>query len=607
MPVSVLAQPKQPDARAHEDQVADWAYGAGFRGESLAMAIAIAHAESSLRINAVGDTDRTGGKWGPSIGLWQIRTLDAETGTGGYRDWNALIDNPERQARAAWHISGGGTTWKPWTTATNGSASRFLPQAREAGKLRELVGGVGAISGGGSATPGRPVPLGVSPDVFLDASPLPLAYQPPRPIAALAVAGLGGEVPLSEVFLGGEVDLTADEVGQLEFEVINRAFTLYGGPVPRLSIGATVHWAELVYEIASLEIFQGPSLPRVRIQARPSGVQFLRKSTSSSFAKRLSRKNSSPTEWAQDVANLAGLRFRGQGSPRRNDITPEKSLAGASFETAWDLLHRLAGELGFVVFESAGVLNFGTRRWLATTGVTVKVGWRSSWHDNRLDALSVPEIRESHDSDQGPTVRITLPRWRGEMVRPGMRLHLGGFTPGEFMVTRVRWRLDGRSPVDIDAVAPIDAAARGKVADELVTMAPNPSPQPSTGTPGEWLWPVSGRVSSEFGPRDGRQHKGIDIAAPLGRPIYASRAGTVRRSSVDPDGYGNYVDVDHGAGLTSRYAHLSRVLCRVGQYVERGNVIGEVGATGNARGYHLHFEIHVNGTAVNPRQHLPPQ
>ena len=107
-------------------------------------------------------------------------------------------------------------------------------------------------------------------------------------------------------------------------------------------------------------------------------------------------------------------------------------------------------------------------------------------------------------------------------------------------------------------------------------------------------------LSSNFGYRWGRLHKGIDMAAPTGTPIYASDGGTVTRAGWY-SGYGLCVDIDHGNGRATRYGHCSKVLVNVGDQVYQGQVVSLVGNTGHSFGSHLHFEIHRNGQPINPR------
>lgn len=118
------------------------------------------------------------------------------------------------------------------------------------------------------------------------------------------------------------------------------------------------------------------------------------------------------------------------------------------------------------------------------------------------------------------------------------------------------------------------------------------------------VWPVRGRVTSEYGWRWGRMHQGIDIAAPTGTPIIAAKGGVVIHAGR-MGGYGNMVIIDHGGGFSTVYAHQSRIGARAGQSVQQRQIIGYVGSTGHSTGPHLHFETRVNGKAQNPRRYLP--
>ncbi|HHZ13553.1 MAG: peptidoglycan DD-metalloendopeptidase family protein [Caldicoprobacterales bacterium] len=116
-------------------------------------------------------------------------------------------------------------------------------------------------------------------------------------------------------------------------------------------------------------------------------------------------------------------------------------------------------------------------------------------------------------------------------------------------------------------------------------------------------WPTRGRITSRFGRRWGRMHKGLDIANDRGTPIYAARSGTVCYSGYN-GGYGNLVRIDHGSGIETYYAHLSSRSVKKGQKVKKGQLIGYMGNTGNSTGPHLHFEVRINGTPKNPLNYL---
>jgi murein DD-endopeptidase MepM/ murein hydrolase activator NlpD len=116
------------------------------------------------------------------------------------------------------------------------------------------------------------------------------------------------------------------------------------------------------------------------------------------------------------------------------------------------------------------------------------------------------------------------------------------------------------------------------------------------------IWPVSGPVVSGFGLRWGRMHTGIDIAVGYGTPIHAAASGTVIFAGW-MGGYGNFVIVDHGGGLSTAYAHQSSIAVGGGA-VSQGQVLGYVGCTGHCFGPHLHFEVRINGSPVDPLGYL---
>jgi murein DD-endopeptidase MepM/ murein hydrolase activator NlpD len=117
------------------------------------------------------------------------------------------------------------------------------------------------------------------------------------------------------------------------------------------------------------------------------------------------------------------------------------------------------------------------------------------------------------------------------------------------------------------------------------------------------IWPVNGPIVSGFGMRWGSMHEGVDIAVPGGTPIRAAASGSVAIAGPS-GGYGNYTCIDHGGGLSTCYAHQSSIAVSTGQSVSQGAVIGYVGCTGHCFGDHLHFEVRVNGQAVDPMGYL---
>ena len=121
-----------------------------------------------------------------------------------------------------------------------------------------------------------------------------------------------------------------------------------------------------------------------------------------------------------------------------------------------------------------------------------------------------------------------------------------------------------------------------------------------------YIWPAKGVLTSGFGYRWGRMHKGIDIAAPVGTPVFAAAPGVIITAGWNSGGYGNMVEIQHPDGSVTLYAHNSRIVVREGQEVAQGQQIAEMGSTGYSTGPHSHFEVHLPGQgAVNPMAHLP--
>lgn len=151
---------------------------------------------------------------------------------------------------------------------------------------------------------------------------------------------------------------------------------------------------------------------------------------------------------------------------------------------------------------------------------------------------------------------------------------------------------------EVEALAAESAALAAAIRDAQAGSAGSGAPSAAG-----FIWPVQGPVVSGFGMRWGRMHEGIDIAAALGTPVHAAAGGTVIHAGW-LGGYGNLVVVDHGGGLATAYAHASAILVVMGQQVSQGETVSLVGSTGNSTGPHLHFEVRVNGTAVDPLLYL---
>src|SRR5688572_2640997 len=163
--------------------------------------------------------------------------------------------------------------------------------------------------------------------------------------------------------------------------------------------------------------------------------------------------------------------------------------------------------------------------------------------------------------------------------------------------------------VDLNALirrANLLASSFKEAADSLSVHSARLSATPS-------IMPTQGWLSSAFSSMRShpilhvaRPHEGIDVSAPMGTPIEAPAGGLIRSAGWEA-GYGHTVEIDHGYGIMTRFAHASRLLVRQGQRVARGEKIALVGNSGLATGPHLHYEVHVNGRAVNPLRYVMPE
>lgn len=143
--------------------------------------------------------------------------------------------------------------------------------------------------------------------------------------------------------------------------------------------------------------------------------------------------------------------------------------------------------------------------------------------------------------------------------------------------------------------------------DEIITVGTKEIPDKGVGS-GTFTWPLpyTSTVTSEFGTRWGKLHKGIDISSSgcYGQDIVAADGGVVTWAGYDDSGYGNYIIIDHGNGMQTLYGHCSALYVSAGEEVGKGQTIAAVGASGDVTGTHLHFEIRVNGSYADPRDYL---
>jgi cell wall-associated NlpC family hydrolase len=476
-------------------QVAQYAYQAGFRGESLIIAVAISHAETAeapFDTAARGDVGLETEKYGASIGLWQIRSLRADTGTGRLRDELANLD-PATNARHAYAISKGGTDFGPWSTyvpspkhpKNNSAYKAFMAEARSA--AGSAASGVTASGAAASVDGGTPI--------------LAIVGGSSGPQLPLTIGGRPAVGELGEAIVGGQVDFSVNAISELTVELSDPGYVLHRRF--RLEPDGTLHLFALPYRIVEYRLKQGPGAPHVTLVAQPEGV--VRMTENSPAA----RTDVTPTVYMQQVAAAAGLKFVGEASAVVASVGPAQvpdmrssgllmsvsSNVATRPETAWEVGQRLAGVLGFYAFEAAGTYYFASAHYLQTIGQQVQISTDGQtfgasagpvFHAMGLPTAAItkreldPVSKKLATASTYPTVDAnfmnvnlsgTVEHDTGINLRPVMRARWTGVGPIltglSVMVTRVSWNLaDFTSPVSVETGSLAAKSASGRTAQD---------------------------------------------------------------------------------------------------------------------------------------------
>jgi murein DD-endopeptidase MepM/ murein hydrolase activator NlpD len=240
---------------------------------------------------------------------------------------------------------------------------------------------------------------------------------------------------------------------------------------------------------------------------------------------------------------------------------------------------------------------------------------------NRNESI-VTRVRDLRDQQEAVVIRLkkakdTIEAARNEIAAEEQNLATARQAVQSQAAELASARAARQAKVDtinskVDHLEDIEADLQQKIAEQIaaasgVSVLPaGPMTSPSAAG---LIWPLSGTLSSGFGPRSSpggigsTYHEGIDISVPEGTPIRAAASGTVIMASYN-GGYGNYTCVDHGSGLSTCYAHQSGFAVSAGQSVDQGQIIGYSGNTGSSTGPHLHFEVRINGAAQDPMGYL---
>jgi peptidoglycan DL-endopeptidase CwlO len=270
-----------------------------------------------------------------------------------------------------------------------------------------------------------------------------------------------------------------------------------------------------------------------------------------------------------------------QGNPSTLDVL----LAAKSFQDVLDQLDYLGA--------------------IASQDKKVALQVRSARHRIRMARLRTAKARHSvHQEAAVISARAQQQAiLRGELLSSQSKL--SGARSNRFHALAATKAQERAALQEAQQIRAASSAIEAKIrAAARTSSSGDGSSEPATPSSAGLIWPVSGPITSPFGMRWGTLHPGIDIGVPTGTPIHAAAAGTVIYCG-EMSGYGNLVVIDHHNGLATAYGHQSRIVSGCGQNVSQGQVIGYSGCTGFCTGPHLHFEVRVNGTPVDPLGYLP--
>lgn len=308
------------------------------------------------------------------------------------------------------------------------------------------------------------------------------------------------------------------------------------------------------------------------------------------------------TKFAERLVRDAGkgIAFRGE-----TGTLSKTALMRKRNEDSWSCLERLATERNWRRFEDQGTIYFGSDQWLAGLAKPIEVSPRDE------GVLSIDY--DTGERKRADTANITClaKTWAARPGAPVKLNRMGSLVGDRLWIVEAIERRDVFSRVaDVALTRKVVELPEPKRDDPLHDETGSRAAAGISGVPGPvspqgFQWPVRGAITGRFGDaRPGHTHAGLDIDGETGDPIMASKPGVVVFAG-DMGGYGHTVDIAHGDGLLTRYAHLSGIGVRSGQKVGYDTVVGPMGSTGNSTGSHLHFEVRRNEIAVDPLGYLP--
>lgn len=407
---------------------------AGFRGEALVTAVAVAQAESSFdatatNYSAAGQRAANGDTWGPAVGLFQVRVLGNPTAASGLdrqRDFDSMLD-PVNNAAFAYALSKGGRDFNGWSAFTGGAYRTYLAAAREEALKTQpnLSGGAAAIA---SVNP-------IAND-WIDEDHKPIV---------IVVGGGAHDGDIGSSVVSARVDLTMAEATQATFELEDEDANLL--TTTGITEGSALTVMGERHIVTSVGVKQGPGSPHFTVASQPAGVVRLR------GVPPVDAGGSTAVDYVRGLARAAGMDFVGgppspavaitvadvplAGSATTAALNPAAALAqGSRKENAWEVARRLASQsTGYLCFEAGGTLYFATGDYLIKNGgsLYVQVGdatFGASRNRAAIRAIGYPTIVRTIKRDarnqvyRHVDVTLELPPGPGYAARPGMRLFL---------------------------------------------------------------------------------------------------------------------------------------------------------------------------------------
>lgn len=512
-------------------QIGRYAYAAGFRGDNLAIAIAVALGESSGRVEVVNSIG--------CVGLWQInQPVHVAAHPSWTRSWLQQAGN---NAKAAFTLSGGGKHFGPWVVYTNGSYKRFMATARTAAASAASSGsGSGpkfhGSSGGGGADASPQATGHVDPSKFPKPPPARQIEDDPDPRIRLGRLYLhGGKLHenIADAVTDATLSWSTSEVTQLALTLADPGFDLYRSGY--FEQGQALLYREkkddylpgfdLSLRIASITLDGGSAgTGGMTVAARAESVWKLKRRRGAKVMRK-----ASPTEFVEAECKAAGVKCVAQPSAQRAHVSRDVAGKGAEEATgsnrpsSWTTFQRLAQELGYLCFEYADTVYFGKPTWLVNRDDTpTQIALPLDGAPEVWMAREMPSITMSEDSDVPVDVSgIQIEKSRLRECRPGRAVQIRGLPPLSYrplLCTSMSVPLLGNGPIELAAATAVN---------------PDPQPPPKPAKRGKFddSAPGDGSSATQAGTsgKSAATFVSIAVSASNARYVFGAEA-----SSSDP-------------------------------------------------------------------------